>query len=275
MTIGADERTSRLSLPQVTLCAASSTNVTATVRALEASLNQVDFAAVKLFTDVDITPDHPRVVVVPITRLIASRAYSEFLLSGMVDHVQTSHCLIAQWDGHVLDARRWRSEFLDYDYIGASWPQFSDGWDVGNGGFSLRSRRLMEACRNPAFHAYHPEDIAIGRANRGWLESMGMRFAPRELADMFSAERAGDAASSFGFHGAWLMPQAIGADAFWDIYRHLDDRTTIRHNFVTIARCMGQRHWKRVLRLLSDQNFHWGKQQLSVIKMLLEKDRRV
>lgn len=248
---------SRLSLPQITLCAVSSVNVAATIRALETTLAQVDVAACKLFTDSLACPDHPGITVVPIARITSSEAYSDFLLTRLVDHVETSHCLVIQWDGHVVDASRWRPDFLDYDYIGASWPQFSDGHDVGNGGFSLRSRRLMAACRNPGFKARHPEDIAIGRDNRVWLESRGMRFAPRELADMFSAERAGDISTSFGYHGAWLMPRAIGVEAFWNVYRDLDDRGTIRHDFAAILKQIGrgQGGLKRAARLILNQNF--------------------
>ncbi|WP_380802009.1 DUF5672 family protein [Sphingobium tyrosinilyticum] len=195
---------------------------------------QIDFAACKLFTDAPIKPENSAISVVPITRLGSSAAYSEFLLSQMVDHVVTSHCLVAQWDGHVLDAARWRPEFLDYDYIGATWPQFDDGHDVGNGGFSLRSRRLMEACRDPQFKAVHPEDIAIGRTNRSWLEGRGMRFAPPELADLFATERGGDLQTSFGYHGVWNMPRAIGVEAFWRVFRELDDRATVSHDFSSI-----------------------------------------
>lgn len=249
---------SRLSLPHVTLCAASSVNVIATICALERSLKQIDFAAAKLFTDIPVQSDHPGITIVPIKRLNSSRAYSDFMLRDIMAHVHTSHCLVAQWDGHVLDARRWKPEFLDYDYIGASWPQFSDGHDVGNGGFSLRSRRLMAQCCNPDFIPSHPEDLAIARYNRVWLEGRGMRFAPTEVADLFSAERAGDISSSFGFHGAWHMPQALGVDAFWSLYRDLDDRGTIRHDFKSIIKQVLQGHagWKRALGLIKDQKFH-------------------
>lgn len=229
----------RLSLHQVTLCAATSVNVAATIRALEASLEQVDFAACKLFTDKDITPDHPAIIVVPIPPLRSSAAYSDFVLRHMVDHIDTPHCLVTQWDGHVIDVGRWRAEFLDFDYIGASWPQFDDGHDVGNGGFSLRSRRLMAACRDPEFKASHPEDIAIGRTNRSWLEGRGMRFAPRAVAETFATERAGDLQTSFGYHGAWNMPGAVGIERFWEVYQELDDRSTIRHDFASILKDIG------------------------------------
>lgn len=243
----------RLSLPQVTLCAVTSVNVQATLRALEACLDQVAFAECKLLTHVPIQPRHPEIRVVPIERLASSAAYSDFLLSRLADHVETSHCLIAQWDGHVLHAGCWRPEFLNYDYVGASWPQFSDGYDVGNGGFSLRSRRLMEACRSAEFRASHPEDLAIGRTNRPWLEARGMRFAPRALADTFAAERAGDFSRSFGYHGVFNMPGAIGVDAFWEVYRELDELGSVRHDFSSILKQVALvRPW-RGARMLFDR----------------------
>ncbi|WP_269454122.1 DUF5672 family protein [Sphingobium sp. CCH11-B1] len=241
-------------LPQVTLCAATSVNVAATIRALEVSLDQVDFAACKLFTDAKVVPDHRAIEIVPIARLSSAAAYSDFLLRHMVDYLETSHCLIAQWDGHVLDAARWRTEFLDYDYIGATWPQFHDGHDIGNGGFSLRSRRLMADCREPGFTPSHPEDIAIGRTNRTWLEGRGMRFAPSAFANQFAAERAGDIDAAFGYHGVWHMPHAVGVESFWHIYRALDDKSTIRRDFATIFKNMGQgrQGLGRRMRLLFD-----------------------
>lgn len=245
----------RLPLPQVTLCAVSSVNVKATVRALEASLAQIDAGAALLLTDSQVRPDHPGIRVVPIAPIPSARAYSDFLLTRLVDHIDTSHCLVIQWDGHVLDAGRWQPEFLDHDYIGASWPQFDDGHDVGNGGFSLRSRRLMQLCRDPAFRRDHPEDVAIGRTNRAWLEGQGMRFASRALADRFAAERAGDVTASFGYHGAWLMPAAIGVEPFWRVYRELDDCGTIRHDFWPILKQIrrGNGGRARALRLALDQ----------------------
>jgi hypothetical protein len=230
----------RLSLPEVTLCAASSVNVAATIKALEASLGQIEFAACKLFSDTSLVPSHPGITVVPIPRLTSAAAYSEFMLCCLVDHVDTSHCLVVQWDGHVIDAKHWRPEFLDYDFIGASWPQFADGHDVGNGGFSLRSRRLMAASQAADFRLSHPEDVAIARTNRSRLEEQGMRFAPRTLADSFSAERTGDPKSSFGYHGVWHMPGIIGEAAFWDIYRSLDDRSTIGQDLSALLKQVGR-----------------------------------
>lgn len=244
----------RLSLPQVTLCAVTSVNVAATLKALEACLVQVRFADCVLLTDAQVQPPHPEIRIVPIRRLTSSDAYSAFLLSSLVDHVGSSHCLVAQWDGHIVNARRWRAEFLQYDYIGASWPQFADGQDVGNGGFSLRSRRLMELCRAPQFIPLHPEDLAIGRTNRARLEAQGIRFASREMADEFSTERTGDITRSFGYHGVFNMPRVVGVDAFGQIYDGLDDRGTVRHDFSGIVKDIWRqpRGRRLALRMLKD-----------------------
>lgn len=243
----------RLALPQVTLCAATSVNVAATVRAMEACLAQIDFADCLLFTDAAVRPDHPAIRVVPIERLGSAQAYSRFVLGQLADHVATSHCLVVQWDGHVVDAQRWDTEFLNHDYIGAGWPQFSDGHDVGNGGFSLRSRWLLQACQDPRFAAAGAEDVLIGRTHRAWLEDQGLRFAPRSLADRFSAERAGDLSTSFGYHGVWHMPRVLGVEQFWHVYRSMDERGAIRHDFGTLAKYMWQGHGGagRVLQLLA------------------------
>ncbi|MGY6552315.1 MAG: DUF5672 family protein [Erythrobacter sp.] len=195
---------------------------------------QIDFAEAKLLSDR--VPNHlpQKLEWVQIDPLNSARAYSAFVLHHLADHVATPHCLLVQWDGHVIDVNGWQPQFLEYDFVGASWPHFADGYDVGNGGFSLRSRALLQACRDPAFRASHPEDLSIGRVNREWLERRGLRFPLRALADQFSSERAGDLNKTFGYHGVWHMPSVLGNDRFWQIYRQLDERTSVRHDFWSI-----------------------------------------
>ena len=245
----------RLALPQVTLCAVTSVNVEATMWALQACLQGIAFAECKLLTDVAVRPTHPEITHIPIARLPCANAYSRFMQEQLIDHVETSHCLIVQWDGFILDPARWSPLFLEFDYIGASWPQFDDDHDVGNGGFSLRSRRLLEACRDANFVPGHPEDVAICRTNRTLLEDRGMRFAPRELADQFSVERAGDPSRSFGFHGVFNMPQILGSEAFWEVYRALDERSSLRPDFVDLLRSLrnGRQRASRSMRMIADR----------------------
>ena len=224
----------RLQLPQVTLCAAASVNIKATISAIKLCTEQIEFSSAKFFTHSFVSENSEDIEIVKIPRLNSSEEYSKFILNELPNHVDTSHCLIVQWDGHVLNCEKWEPQFLHYDYIGASWPQFSDGHDVGNGGFSLRSRRLMRACQAAAFDDDHAEDIAIGRINRNWLESRGMRFAPKEIADEFATERAGNLMSSFGFHGVFNMIEALGTDEFWGVYSTLDNCDITGRDFMRI-----------------------------------------
>lgn len=197
------------------------------MEALSTSLDQVRFADCILFTDQIISPTHQAIRVVQVDRMNSSRDYSYFLLSRLADYLETEHCLVVQWDGFVVDASCWDERFLDFDYIGAPWPQFEDGHDVGNGGFSLRSRKLVRACRDPLFQVAHPEDMAICRTNRSFLErTYGVRFADRETASRFAFERAQARGSAFGFHGIFNLVPVLGADRFWEIYRTLDDPST-------------------------------------------------
>ena len=246
----------RLSLPTVTLCAVASVNVAATIAALRVCLEQVEFAECLFFTDAELAEVPPGVRLVPIPPIRSALGYSEFLLRNLGPHVHSGHCLVVQWDGFVIDSERWDAEFLAYDYIGAPWPQYGDGRDVGNGGFSLRSKSLLEACRDPRFRFAHPEDVAICRTNRVFLEGVhGIRFAERGTAERFAFERHKTGASTFGFHGIFNMGPALGLDRFWEIYRSLDDRSSAFTDFRLLMRQLGagRRAWGRRARLVSDR----------------------
>lgn len=86
-----------------------------------------------------------------------------------------------------------------------------------------------------------------------------MRFAPKDLADLFAAERTGDPQCTFGYHGVWNMPRAIGTDAFWDVYRSLDDRGTVWTDFKNVARSLAKERKpiERVGRLIFDRATHF------------------
>ena len=230
----------RLALPTVTLCAVTSVNVEATVAALRSCLRQIKFCDALLLTDREVGDLPAEIRKVPIRPIESGRAYSHFMLCQLAEHIESDHCLVVQWDGFVADPAQWDDRFLDYDFIGAPWPQFSDGHDVGNGGFSLRSRKLLEACRSPDFAVSHPEDVAIGRINRNFLErEHGIRFADRGTAARFSFERSRADQPSFGFHGVFNMVEVLGEERFWELYETLDDRTTIFTDYRLLMRQAG------------------------------------
>ena len=89
-----------------------------------------------------------------------TKDYSDLLLKGLRQYVTGSHVLVIQWDSFILHPELWADDFLQYDYIGAVWPHHPDT-PVGNGGFSLRSVKLLEALESPTITKRHPEDFCI------------------------------------------------------------------------------------------------------------------
>lgn len=253
----------KLQLPTVTLVAVTSVNLEATCAALARCLDQVEFADCLFMThENELGSQLPNGVrQVPIEPIHSAAEYSEFLLRRLADKVTTDHVLVIQWDGFILDAKAWHDRFLDFDFIGASWPQFNDDHQVGNGGFSLRSRRLLLACQDDSFLAGHPEDIAICRTNRHFLEQKhGIRFADLETARHFSYEREPRRGSTFGFHGVFNLADTVGADAFWRVYETLDEPHSVYVDFATIWKELrkGRQRWRRRARLTADYLArHW------------------
>ena len=140
--------------------------------------------------------------------------FCEFLIHGLADHIETDACITVHWDGYAVHADRWTDEFLEYDYIGAPWPPSIEpdpALRVGNGGFSLRSRRWLDAGRSAPAYAGEGEDVFCCRKHLGHYQARGCRVAPMDLALRFSVEHqipehpAWPTSNSFGFHG-WFHP---------------------------------------------------------------------
>ena len=248
----------RLDLPTVTLCAVTSVNLSATVAALEACLDQAEFDECLLFTHVDILPDNPRIRVISVPQINSAHAYSLFMLQRLVLYVRSQHCLVVQWDGFIIDSKQWRTSFLDFDYIGAPWPQFVDGHNVGNGGFSLRSRRLLEACTDPRFDISAVEDVAICRTNRRFLEQVyGISFADELTAGSFAFERTEPVVPTFGFHGAFNMMTVLGRERFCQLYETLDERKTGYNSYKFVMIRIGDSGRALKRRLRSTVRYLW------------------
>jgi len=113
---------------------------------------------------------------------------------------------VIQYDGFVLNADQFSPHFLHYDYIGAPWPNYEVN-EVGNGGFSWRSRRLVHAVAQLDYaDPAEPEDLFICRTMRETLERAGCRFAPKAIAQHFSVEFPAVPFPTFGFHGIFHLP---------------------------------------------------------------------
>jgi hypothetical protein len=187
--------------------------------AMEICQKDFEFAQVKILSSLPGTVLDKIIKIEPLNSL---EEYSRFVISELDKYIDTSHVLMVQHDGFILNPEAWVDEYLQYDYIGAPWliadwkeedfdfPIQSLGKSlVGNGGFSLRSRKLVSLVaklfKENKISKYNPEDVAICAHYRQLLEDKGIKFAPVDLAKQFSfeAENSDNFAwdGQFGFHG--------------------------------------------------------------------------
>lgn len=223
-------------LRDVTLCAADCHAPALAARALRLSLRACTFGDALLLTDAACADAAFRTE--RIDRLASVDDYSRFVFKELAAHIHTPYVLLVQWDGHVVEPAAWREDFLAYDYIGARWTQFRDSLTVGNGGFSLRSRRLLQATAGDGF-AWVPgaaEDVLVCRTYRPRLSAeLGLRFAPEAVARAFSYETEEPIAPTFGFHGVLNLWRHVDDADMMDMAAQLDEGTLISWQFVVLV----------------------------------------
>lgn len=180
----------KLELPNVTLFILDNKNIAGAEHAIEQSTKNIAFGEVVYLSDIDLN---------------SKEEYSNFMVRDLANYVKTDFVLVIQADGFILNSAAWDNNFLNYDYIGAPW-WFNDKMNVGNGGFSLRSKKLLDLLANDhTIKQTHPEDEIICRTYGEYLKSKGIKFAPTSVAEKFSIEAHGlrdkEYKGQFGFHG--------------------------------------------------------------------------
>jgi glycosyltransferase involved in cell wall biosynthesis len=180
-------------LPNVTLIGIDNYDPARLQRAADKCTEHIQFGAVKMITDIPIK---------------SKEEYSRFCMKELYKHVDTEFMLVIQYDGYIMNADAWDNSWFEYDYIGAPWEWYAEQ-QIGNGGFSLRSRKLMEWVANdPFITEMHPEDDKICRKYGYYLKAKGIKFAPIEVARKFSIEGYKSDKTyrgHFGFHGTHVQ----------------------------------------------------------------------
>jgi len=195
---------------QITLAAVACTKVPETIEAIKKCQAQMGFNRAILLTHQEIHV--PGIITYRISRL-DYKGYNEFVAMYLWNYIFTDYCLLVQNDGYILNGELWDDEFLNYDYIGAPWPpnmHFTKSGQevrVGNGGFSFRSKKLLEAPTKLKLTftdkgtGFWHEDGFLCVHYRDELENMGIKFAPVSVAAKFSTElKVPETIKSFGGH---------------------------------------------------------------------------
>jgi len=194
-------------LNNITILCVDGVNPDIGLKALKYSMQHINFGKSILLSHIKPGNIPDNIVFQEIPKLTHD-TYSEFMLHELYKYIDTDYCLNIHDDGFVINPQLWDDAFLEYDYIGAPWlhtvQYFGEKYRVGNGGFSLRSKKLINLCKNIKTKGH--EDAAICIYHRDALEQHGCKFAPVEVAMKFSLEEQipecpFDLNKTFGFHG--------------------------------------------------------------------------
>lgn len=227
---------SRIELNNVTIVSIDCLNPSLALNSIRKSLNQCDFFKAILFTDhKGIQDDY--ISVHSIGKINSKNDYSKFILKDLDKYIETEFVLISQWDGFVINSKAWNAKFLNYDYIGAKWHWHKDGKNIGNGGFSLRSKKLLAILSSNEFNFIDGvnEDDQICRFYYDKLvNNFSIKFPPEELAGQFSYERSTPEVPTFGFHGAFNLWRHLDDSEAIDLYEQLDSKTVRSHEYTEL-----------------------------------------
>lgn len=170
--------------------------------------------------------------------------YSLFMIYDLYQFIPTEFALIVQNDGWVLNGKNWIKDFFKFDYIGAPihfarvkrfeeekfvknfyWVQYLNNPNymveiVMNGGFSLRSKKLLKMPRDILIpfieNNSKQEDVQLCLFMKNQLEENGIKFAPVDLAKKFAFEYLNpmlhkdiDLTKTLGHHGKLRLFESL------------------------------------------------------------------
>lgn len=195
--------------------------------ALQKSQERFPVSNVLIFSDDPARwPGHS---IIHISEIRSTADYNRVIFFELPKYLETEYAIFIQYDGYVLSGMHFSELFLNYDYIGAPWPHHQD-FNVGNGGFSMRSAKLINAVQNFILpdDINSAEDVVICRYLRARLEDkISLKFASKSMAEKFSFEMTPASHLTFGFHGLFNLPSIMQED-LQILFDNLRPRSVIR-----------------------------------------------
>ena len=205
-----------MKLNNVTIAAVAGTKAIETLKAIKYSIRDLEFDRVILITPEDIEDDQVEIIK---CEPLNYEQYNHFIVYRLHEYINTTHCLLVQNDGYVVNPDMWQEQWMQYDYIGALWPMPQDDFSfrdqdgniqrMGNGGFTLRSKKLLSLAKEldlewKPYHGFYNEDGFYCVYHRKTYQQHGCKYAPLDIAARFSHEchvPENEGIIPFGFHG--------------------------------------------------------------------------
>lgn len=197
---------------------------------------KINFGEVILITADDTIQSTDKIKIHKISKM-SYPEYNTFCITDLNYYVNTEFCLIVQTDGFICKPTNWIDEFYEYDYIGCPWIDAEPGYfpwvtepkyQVGCGGFCLRSKKLLQAGANLTrdfvsrmTSAGMGEDVIICVALRNYFEYMKCKFPTGEFAKKFALGSAtelkpNELETTFGFHSGKYIPEVLDMVEKWN-----------------------------------------------------------
>lgn len=192
------------------------------IKAAQLCMKNVEFGSVKILSNISTTVKNIEIIKIP---NLNQEDYCKFCLYDLPSFIDTDYAITFQGDGFIINPNLWTNDFLNYDYIGAPWLSEVNN-RVGNGGFSLRSKKFLCSAKTleynskiqfqkhiPGGKLVTPEDWFACCYSYEKMLDLGVKFADINTAYKFSVEHPStiknynrfdiNTYESFGFHGSF------------------------------------------------------------------------
>jgi hypothetical protein len=214
-----------MNLSQITLVAITDENkYKDTIKAVDFSCKDIDFGDINIISNVEQSTNKYKHIKNELVNDLVG--YNNICIHGLSELINTEFCLIIQWDGFIINPNLWTNDFLNYDYIGAPWDHASSKNRVGNGGFSLRSKKFLDISNTLDYNPHEcewiydwqknyrdikPEDWFLCYESYEYMINHNIKFPSPKIASTFAIEyplpchpfikEDINTYNSFGFHG--------------------------------------------------------------------------
>jgi len=192
-------------LKDVTLLAISSNRAEGNIEALKKCMSLMDFGAVKFLSHQK--PDNlPNEITFEYcTELKSIYDFDCYAFSELGKHIDTSHMLMVQDHAYILRPELWDDDWLQYDFIGAPWPERDAFISASTGEMVKKLLDLPKKLGLPVVEdrGYTNDDGLVNSYYRKIFLENGIKYPSVHVASRFAYENPipeNEGVLPFGFH---------------------------------------------------------------------------